>query len=46
VQLAAVIFMFGPISGGHFNPVVSVVDAGFGGLSWRNADAGEVERQR
>ena len=31
--------MFGPVSGGHFNPVVSFVDAGFGGLSWRDACA-------
>jgi arsenate reductase len=31
------ILMFGPISGGHFNPVVSLVDAGFGGLGWRHA---------
>ncbi len=29
--------MFGPISGGHFNPVVSFVDAAFGGLRWRDA---------
>jgi arsenate reductase len=35
--LFAVILMFGPVSGGHFNPVVSFVDAGFGGLSWRDA---------
>jgi arsenate reductase len=31
--------MFGPVSGGHFNPVVSFVDAAFGGLSWRDAIA-------
>jgi arsenate reductase len=37
--LFAIILMFGPISGGHFNPVVSFVDAGFGGLSWRDAVA-------
>ncbi|HLN16631.1 MAG TPA: MIP/aquaporin family protein [Acidimicrobiales bacterium] len=37
--LFAIILMFGPISGGHFNPVVSFVDAGFGGLSWRDATA-------
>jgi arsenate reductase len=37
--LFAIILMFGPISGGHFNPVVSLVDAHFGGLSWRNAAA-------
>jgi arsenate reductase len=29
--------MFGPVSGGHFNPVVSLVDASFGGLAWRDA---------
>lgn len=37
--LYAVILMFGPVSGGHFNPVVSLVDAGFGGLAWREAAA-------
>jgi glycerol uptake facilitator-like aquaporin len=31
------ILMFGPVSGAHFNPVVSLVDASFGGLSWRHA---------
>jgi len=35
--LFAIILMFGPVSGGHFNPVVSLVDATFGGLSWRDA---------
>jgi arsenate reductase len=37
--LFAIILMFGPVSGGHFNPVVSFVDATFGGLSWRDAAA-------
>jgi arsenate reductase len=37
--LFAIILMFGPISGGHFNPVVSFVDAGFGGLKWKEAAA-------
>ena len=37
--LFAVILMFGPVSGAHFNPVVSFVDAGFGGLRWRDAVA-------
>jgi arsenate reductase len=37
--LFAIIVMFGPVSGGHFNPVVSFVDAAFGGLSWRDAAA-------
>ncbi len=35
--LFAIILMFGPVSGGHFNPVVSLVDASFGGLRWREA---------
>jgi glycerol uptake facilitator-like aquaporin len=37
--LFAIILMFGPVSCGHFNPVVSFVDAAFGGLSWRDAAA-------
>ena len=37
--LYAIILMFGPVSGGHFNPVVSLTDAFFGGLSWRDASA-------
>ena len=35
--LYALILMLGPVSGAHFNPVVSFVDAAFGGLSWRDA---------
>ncbi len=37
--LYAIILMFGPVSGGHFNPVVSFVDAAFGGVRWRTACA-------
>jgi arsenate reductase len=37
--LFTIILMFGPVSGGHFNPVVSLADASFGGLSWRDAFA-------
>lgn len=37
--LFVIILMFGPLSGGHFNPVVSFVDAAFGGLSLRDAFA-------
>jgi arsenate reductase len=37
--LFAIILMFGPVSGGHFNPVVSLADATFGGLRWRDAGA-------
>jgi arsenate reductase len=29
--------MFGPVSGGHFNPAVSLADATFGGIRWRDA---------
>ncbi|MGA9874440.1 MAG: MIP/aquaporin family protein [Solirubrobacteraceae bacterium] len=35
--LFTIILMFGPVSGGHFNPVVSLADATFGGLRWRDA---------
>ena len=35
--LFALILIFGPVSGAHFNPVVSFVDAAFGGLPWRTA---------
>jgi glycerol uptake facilitator-like aquaporin len=37
--LFAIISMFGPVSGGHFNPVVSFAAAAFGGLRWRDAGA-------
>lgn len=37
--LFAAILIFGPISGAHFNPVVSFVDAAFGGMRWRKAAA-------
>jgi glycerol uptake facilitator-like aquaporin len=37
--LFAIILMFGPVSGAHFNPVVSFADAVLGGLSWRDAAA-------
>src|SRR5215469_2964966 len=35
--LFAIILMFGPVSGAHFNPVVSFADAALGGMSWRDA---------
>jgi glycerol uptake facilitator-like aquaporin len=35
--LFTIILMFGPVSGGHFNPVVSLADACFGGIRWRDA---------
>lgn len=37
--LYAAILMVGAVSGGHFNPVVSMVDAAFGGISWRDVAA-------
>jgi arsenate reductase (thioredoxin) len=35
--LFTIIIMFGPVSGGHFNPVVSLLDTIFGGLRRRDA---------
>lgn len=37
--LVALIFTFGPISGAHFNPVVTLADASQGGTTWRDAPA-------
>src|SRR3979409_38409 len=34
--LAALILTFGPVSGAHFNPAVTLADASQGGLSWRD----------
>jgi glycerol uptake facilitator-like aquaporin len=34
--LAALILTFGPISGAHFNPAVTLTDASQGGLPWRD----------
>src|ERR1700683_2523875 len=33
--LVALILAFGPISGAHFNPAVTLADASQGGLPWR-----------
>ncbi|MGC2698270.1 MAG: MIP/aquaporin family protein [Candidatus Angelobacter sp.] len=35
--LVALILSFGPISGAHFNPAVTLADAWQGGLAWREA---------
>lgn len=37
--LVALIFTFGPISGAHFNPVVTVSDAMEGGIPWSESPA-------
>jgi glycerol uptake facilitator-like aquaporin len=37
--LLALILAFGPISGAHFNPAVTVADASQGGLPWREVPA-------
>lgn len=37
--LVALILTFGPVSGAHFNPAVSIADAAQGGLRWRNVPA-------
>ena len=34
-MLVALILTFGPISGAHFNPAVTLADASQGGLAWR-----------
>jgi len=34
--LVALILAFGPISGAHFNPAVTIADASQGGLRWRD----------
>ena len=36
VGLYTIILVFGPVSGGHFNPAVSITDAVSGGLAWRD----------
>jgi glycerol uptake facilitator-like aquaporin len=37
--LVALILTFGPISGAHFNPAVTIADASQGGLPWREVPA-------
>ena len=37
--LVALILTFGPISGAHFNPAVTLADAWQGGVSWRDVPA-------
>ena len=37
--LVALILVFGPVSGAHFNPVVTLCDAALGNRSWRDVPA-------
>jgi arsenate reductase len=37
--LYAILLALGPVSGAHLNPVISLVDAMLGGLSWRDVAA-------
>jgi glycerol uptake facilitator-like aquaporin len=37
--LTALILTFGPVSGAHFNPAVTIADAWQGGLAWREVPA-------
>jgi glycerol uptake facilitator-like aquaporin len=37
--LTTLIFTFGPISGAHFNPAVTLADASQGGVTWSDAPA-------
>jgi len=39
VTLVAIILAVGPVSGAHLNPVVSLADRLFGGLTWRDTFA-------
>lgn len=38
-MLVTLIVVFGPLSGAHFNPAVTVAEAAQGGLSWRDVPA-------
>lgn len=38
-MLVTLILTFGPISGAHFNPAVTLADASQGGLAWRDVPA-------
>src|SRR5579864_3195184 len=42
--LVALILAFGPVSGAHFNPVITLADRVFGGISSRDA-AGYIGAQ-
>jgi glycerol uptake facilitator-like aquaporin len=38
-MLVTLIFTFGPISGAHFNPAVTLADASQGGIGWGDVPA-------
>lgn len=42
--LVALILTFGPVSGAHFNPAVTLADAWLGGLPWGRSATGLVPR--
>jgi len=42
--LVALILAFGPISGAHFNPAVTLADASLGGLGWHQVPAYLVDQ--
>jgi glycerol uptake facilitator-like aquaporin len=44
--LVALILTFGPISGAHFNPAVTLADASQGGISWSEVPAYGLRRDR
>jgi glycerol uptake facilitator-like aquaporin len=37
--LLALVLTYGPVSGAHFNPVVTLADASLGGVDWRDVPA-------
>jgi glycerol uptake facilitator-like aquaporin len=45
-MLITLIFTFGPISGAHFNPAVTLADASQGGISWSDVPAARPQTSR
>ena len=42
--LVALILAFGPVSGAHLNPAVTLADAWQGGIAWREAPSTSLHR--